>query len=670
MCGRYAQGFAVRVIAEQLERGELGIEDVRDLDNYYPSYNVAPTTFQPVYRRERSQNQDHTVAPVVEPEEHGSLISTAMDLTADEQAEVTTNVQRTRPTRHILQGMRWGLIPFWTKRAPDSSSQLKTINCRDDSLYESRGMWNSMKGRKRCIIPVQGYYEWLKKGPKEKIPHYTKRKDGQLLLLGGLYDSVQYEGSEERLWTYTIITTASSAPLSWLHDRMPLIFDQGSSDIERWLDDDAWSQDLLKLLHPYKGELDCYAVKKEVGKVGNNSPDFIIPIDSAENKSNIANFFKKQAHMSPVKSETAADTLIKDEMTDRSVLAQNNHHTETNAPMPTNLVKVETSPPHHHPIHSRSDPSELLHEEDLPFRFIPSHLETRPLETIDVYVGLIDASISGQLLGFIRSKLDRISQDLLHLKQVRQVKDPTKKIKLEDGVALSSNTTLVEVLLCPCSMLSKNELISMLTKAGFSFEPSIVQVSRWPPLSSKQHAEWKELWPLTWRVPAQRRVQMGKSEYLECEALMQSLFESGPTSDTSDLNIVAIAYDPTIKQTIARSQDSRITSRHPLKHAILELCASVAASEVVRRLDAPDTPAQYLLTNLWIFVTHEPCTMCTMALLHSRVARVFYARPMPMTGGMESTYGIHWRQELNHRFSVFGGWMESSASLLDDTTYV
>ena len=43
------------------------------------------------------------------------------------------------------------------------------------------------------LIQVMGYYEWLKKG-KDKIPHFTKRADGKIMLLAGLWDSVQYEG--------------------------------------------------------------------------------------------------------------------------------------------------------------------------------------------------------------------------------------------------------------------------------------------------------------------------------------------------------------------------------------------------------------------------------------------------------------------------------------------
>lgn len=104
-------------------------------------------------------------------------------------------------------------------------------------------------------------------------------------------------GSDEKLYTYTIITTDSNKQLSFLHDRMPVMFDNGSEAIRTWLDParSAWSKDLQSLLKPYDGELEIYPVSKEVGKVGNNSPQLIVPIDSAENKSNIANFFGNQA---------------------------------------------------------------------------------------------------------------------------------------------------------------------------------------------------------------------------------------------------------------------------------------------------------------------------------------------------------------------------------------
>ena len=200
-----------------------------------------------------------------------------------------------------------GLIPSWMKRAPDYSTMLKTINCRDDSLYENKGMWNGIKGKKRCVVPVLGYYEWLKKSPKEKIPHFTKRTDGNVVLLAGLWDSVQYEGEDTRIFTYTIITTNATQKLAFLHDRMPVILEPDSDELRRWLDpNEPWSESLGKILQPFQGNLECYPVNKDVGKVGNNSPNFVIPIDSVKNKSNIANFFRKEEEPPKKKQKKAS----------------------------------------------------------------------------------------------------------------------------------------------------------------------------------------------------------------------------------------------------------------------------------------------------------------------------------------------------------------------------
>ncbi|KAI0595885.1 DUF159-domain-containing protein [Biscogniauxia sp. FL1348] len=214
----------------------------------------------------------------------------------------------TETVRYKLQSMKWGLIPFWTKRNPDYPSVMKTINCRDDSLAQGgSGIWSTMKARKRCIVVAQGFYEWLKKGPggREKIPHFVKRKDGRLMCFAGLWDMVQYENEEQKHYTYTIITTSSNKQLSFLHDRMPVILDNGSESLYTWLDPGRheWSDELQSLLRPYDGELDVYPVSQEVGKVGHNSPTFIIPVDSKENKSNIANYFAKGAAMQKKKAE-------------------------------------------------------------------------------------------------------------------------------------------------------------------------------------------------------------------------------------------------------------------------------------------------------------------------------------------------------------------------------
>ncbi|KAH7040500.1 uncharacterized protein B0I36DRAFT_344235 [Microdochium trichocladiopsis] len=78
-------------------------------------------------------------------------------------------------------------------------------------------------------------------------------------------------------------------------------------------------------------------------------------------------------------------------------------------------------------------------------------------------------------------------------------------------------------------------------------------------------------------------------------------------------------------------------------------------------------PDGYLCHDLELYMTHEPCTMCAMAILHSRMGRIVFRHRMPLSGGMSSEdrgydacggckdtpcgggagLGLHWRKELN-----------------------
>ncbi|OAF60309.1 hypothetical protein VC83_03069 [Pseudogymnoascus destructans] len=186
-----------------------------------------------------------------------------------------------KEVQYKLQTMKWGLIPSWTKRAPDFSASLKTINCRAESLMSTHGMWTSMKQRKRCVVLVEGFYEWLHRG-RDKIPHYVKRKDGGMLCLAGLWDRVKYEGGEA-VYTYTIVTRASSRQLSFLHDRMPVMLEPGGEEMWRWLDPKrGWVDGVAGCLRGWEGEvegaLEVFEVDRGVGKVGNDSADFVVPV--------------------------------------------------------------------------------------------------------------------------------------------------------------------------------------------------------------------------------------------------------------------------------------------------------------------------------------------------------------------------------------------------------
>jgi putative SOS response-associated peptidase YedK len=154
-------------------------------DEHRQSYNFAPGYHGVVYR---ADTPDWGAGP--RRDEHGDKITTTTTAMPGDSGDA-------QPPTYRMQTMKWGLIPFWTKRRPDYGSLMKTINCRDDSLSSPGGMWASIKGRKRCIVIAQGFFEWLKAGPKDKVPHYIKRKDGHLMCLAGLWDCAQYEGPNQ-----------------------------------------------------------------------------------------------------------------------------------------------------------------------------------------------------------------------------------------------------------------------------------------------------------------------------------------------------------------------------------------------------------------------------------------------------------------------------------------
>jgi len=188
--------------------------------------------------------------------------------------------------------MKWGLVPHWSNF---EDKNLNTMNARSENLLSGGGMWNSLKGRKRCVVLCQGYYEWLTKG-RDKIPHFIKPKNGKLMLLAGLYDSVILQDQTETLWSFTIVTTSSSSQFSWLHDRQPVILST-QEDIDSWLDTSSqrWGDDLVQIIsraHTDDSPLESYQVPKEVGKVGTESSSFILPI--AARKDGIEAMFSKQ----------------------------------------------------------------------------------------------------------------------------------------------------------------------------------------------------------------------------------------------------------------------------------------------------------------------------------------------------------------------------------------
>lgn len=141
------------------------------------------------------------------------------------------------------------------------------------------------------------------------------------------------------------------------------------------------------------------------------------------------------------------------------------------------------------------------------------------------------------------------------------------------------------------------------------------------------------------------------------------------------------------------AHDTRQSLSHPLRHAVMNVVRAIAdyrASSSNRddsslphvsinptagpQLSGTSTPdpaatsrngSHYLLTSLTLFTSHEPCIMCSMALLHSRVKEVFYLVPMNKTGGCGGVACVPRLDGVNHRYSI-GRWVEGQGGISQD----
>jgi len=143
--------------------------------------------------------------------------------------------------------VRWGLIPSWAK---DAGIAAHTINARAETLTEKPAFRTAFR-RRRCLVPADGFYEWLKSG-KAKLPHAIRPKDSHPLAFAGLWDHWQGPGGQG-IDSATVVTTNANDLLRPLHERMPVILPR--EHYGAWLDPQRKEDELLSLLRPYPDEL-------------------------------------------------------------------------------------------------------------------------------------------------------------------------------------------------------------------------------------------------------------------------------------------------------------------------------------------------------------------------------------------------------------------------------
>jgi len=171
-----------------------------------------------------------------------------------------------------LFACRWGLIPFWAK---DSTIGNRMINARAETLAEKPSFRRAFAAR-RCLIPADGFYEWLKQGKGASRPFYIRLKDGGLFGFAGLWEEWKSPDGEV-LTTCAIITVEPNELMAGIHNRMPAILKLEHE--AAWLDRSNDIPAVSNLLQPYPAELmEAYEISRAVNNPRFDDPACIEPI--------------------------------------------------------------------------------------------------------------------------------------------------------------------------------------------------------------------------------------------------------------------------------------------------------------------------------------------------------------------------------------------------------
>lgn len=191
------------------------------------------------------------------------------------------------PPRRELLTATWGLVPSWAK---DRSIGNRLINARAETVAEKPSFRRAF-GRRRGIVPADGYYEWYTGEPEPgrkptKQPFYITAPAGpggesssrDVLGLAGLYEFWRPTADDDWLITFTILTTSAEGADGMLHDRAPLLVEPEVRDL--WLSPvERPAPELLDLLVPATpGRLEAWPVSTAVNNVRNNGPELVDPL--------------------------------------------------------------------------------------------------------------------------------------------------------------------------------------------------------------------------------------------------------------------------------------------------------------------------------------------------------------------------------------------------------
>jgi len=173
-------------------------------------------------------------------------------------------------TAHLTT-MRWGLVPYWEK---SEKPKLAPINAQSEGVTE-KALFRQAVQKRRCLVPADGFYEWLRLDEKNKVPFDIHLKDGAPFFMAGIYEDAQ----PGRPATCALLTTEPNELVAKIHHRMPAILDP--EEAKRWLAPGPISKEQIATLtapHP-ASEMAVVPISSLVNSPRHDGPEILEPVN-------------------------------------------------------------------------------------------------------------------------------------------------------------------------------------------------------------------------------------------------------------------------------------------------------------------------------------------------------------------------------------------------------
>lgn len=244
MCGRFVRSFTVEELIEELNEVVSTASVVSRVSNelWVQDFNVAPTTLIPVIFFENTQC--------------------------------------------VIDVMQWGFQSPKSSADASSTGPSLVINARSETVHE-KPMFRSLLKSRRCIVPMDGFYEWNRDDvSRGKIPYYVTRHDEHRMWVAGLWRGQPRDLSSEHDGQVALLTAEANHDIAHIHHRTPcqLTLD----DAIHWASDEVAPLALVgKHHHP---RLQAWTVSKDVNSIRNNRPDLVLAVDETSNNEQLGLF--------------------------------------------------------------------------------------------------------------------------------------------------------------------------------------------------------------------------------------------------------------------------------------------------------------------------------------------------------------------------------------------